>query len=86
MAEIKNLNRAEFEIGDKVDYWNGKQFNAAVVTSLSLNPIDNIIEYKLFYREGGSTGKRSRVFVNTTPMFIKESIHFKHQPVGAVIK
>ena len=71
------LNRAEFEMSAKVNYWNGRCFNASVVTRVTLNPIDNIVEYKLFYREGGSTAKRSRVFVTTTPMFIKESVHFK---------
>tara|TARA_R110000744_G_scaffold170264_2_gene288402 strand:- start:8404 stop:8628 length:225 start_codon:yes stop_codon:yes gene_type:complete len=71
------LNRAEFEIGSKVHFWNGKNFVKAVVTNLNLNPIDNIIEYRLFYREGTDRGKRSRIYLNSTPMFIRESVHFK---------
>lgn len=73
------LNRAEFEIGAKVNYWNGSKFIYSVVTNLSLNPIENIVEYRLFYREGGDTGKRNRVYVTTKPFFIKESQHFKGQ-------
>ena len=73
------LNRAEFEVGAKVDFWNGKHFVNTVVTNVTLNPIDNIIEYRLFYREKGkgSNGKRNRIYVTTTPYFVKESVHFK---------
>lgn len=72
------LNRAEFSIGDKVKYWNGEKLVSTVVTNLNLNPIDNVVEYRLFYREGSSTGKRSRVYVTATPFYIKESNHFKY--------
>lgn len=77
--KMKNLNRAEFEIGSKVKFVNGKKLINTVVTNVTLNPIDNIIEYRLFYREEGkgSGGKRNRIYVTTTPYFIKESIHFK---------
>ena len=73
------LNRAEFEIGEKVNYWNGEKFVKTVITNVTLNPIDNIIEYRLFYRESGSSskGKRNRLYVTATPLFIKESKHFK---------
>lgn len=70
------LNRAEFGTGQKVNYWDGKKFITASVTTLNLNPISNIIEYRLFYREGPS-GKRNRMFVTARPTDIKESIHFK---------
>ena len=71
------LDRAEFEVDAKVNYWNGKKFINTVVTGLALNPIEGIVEYRLFYREGPDKGKRNRVYVTTTPMFIKESAHFK---------
>ncbi len=71
------LNRAEFEIGTKVNYWNGDNFVRTAVTNVYLNPVDNVVEYRLFYREGTGTGKRNRVYVTTTPMFIQESQHFK---------
>ena len=69
------LNRAEFEIGSKVNFWNGDRFVKTSVISLQLNPIKNAIEYRLFYREG-TEGKRSRVYITTSALFIKESVHF----------
>lgn len=73
------LERAEFGKDAKVDFWNGEKFVTASVVGVSLNPISNIVEYRLFYREGSENGKRSRVTLTTTPMFIKESQHFKGQ-------
>jgi hypothetical protein len=71
------LDRPEFGVNDKVSFWNGTSFNTASVMNLNLNPISGIVEYKLFYRVPGSNGKRNRVTVTTTPMYIKESVHFK---------
>lgn len=71
-----SLTRAEFEVKDKVNYWDGKQFKEAAVLGVKFNPVDNIVEYKLFYREKG-TGRKGRTSLNATPYFIKESAHFK---------
>jgi len=71
------LTRAEFGIDSKVTFKNGKKFINAVVVSLNLNPIDSIIEYRLFYREGTDGGKRARCYATVTPYFIKESKHFR---------
>ena len=71
------LDRAEFEKDAKVHYWDGNKFVKTVVTGLALNPIDSIIEYRLFYREGPDNGKRNRIYVTTTPFYIRESEHFK---------
>ena len=79
-----SLAMAEFEVKDKVNYWDGKQFKEAAVLGVKLNPIDNIVEYKLFYRERG-TGKKGRTSLTTTPYFIKESAHFK-QPKQTGLK
>jgi len=70
------MNIAEFEVGTKLQYWNGTKFITTVVAGIQLNPINNIVEYKLFYREG-SKGKRNRMYVVANPDKIKESIHFK---------
>ena len=67
---------AEFEKNGKIHFWNGEKFIKACITGLSLNPITKIVEYRIFYREG-SSAKRSRVSLTTTPYFIKESKHFK---------
>jgi hypothetical protein len=73
------MNRAEYEIGDKVTYWNGDKFHSSHVTNLNLNPITNTVEYRLFYRVAGTeSNKRSRVYVTVEPKFIKESAHFKN--------
>ena len=71
-------NRAEFSMGQKVNYWNGKKFIETAVSNLNLNPISNSMEYKLFYREAKTPGsKRSRIFVKAEAHQIKESAHFK---------
>ena len=72
----ESLSVPEFEIKNKVNYWDGTQFKEAAVLGVSLNPISNIIEYKLFYRERG-TGRKGRTSLKATPYFIKESVHFK---------
>ncbi len=75
---MKKLHIVEFEIGKKVTYWNGKKYVKAVITKIMLNPISNIVEYKLFYREGGNS-KRRVTNVVVTPFKIKESVHFKNK-------
>lgn len=76
MVDKVSLIRAEFAVHQKVNFWDGKKFKTAAVMGLNVNPIDKIVEYKLFYREKGSSGKSSRTTLTTTPYFIKESIHF----------
>lgn len=71
-----SLTRAEFEVADKVNFWDGTQFKEAAVLGVKLNPIDNIVEYKLFYRDKG-TGRKGRTSLTATPYFIKESAHFR---------
>lgn len=70
------LNRAEFEIGNKVTYWNGKMFNIGAITHLSLNPITNEIEYKVFHYVDNGRKKRGRASVRVGPKQIQESKHF----------
>ncbi len=72
-----SLTRAEFDVQDKVHFWNGVEFKQGAILGIKLNPIDNIIEYKLFFRKQSSSGKRGRESVITTPYFIQESVHFK---------
>lgn len=70
------LDRAEFEVGKKVSFWNGKRFIIAAVTNVTLNPITKTIEYRLFYRERKADDAASRITITTTPYRIKESVHF----------
>lgn len=69
------LDQAEFSLGEIVSYWNGKTFFKVDIRDLRLNPIDDIIEYRVVYRaQSGSSGE----FVTwTTPFNIKQSVHFK---------
>jgi len=72
---MSDVTRAEFEVKDKVHYWNGKEFKVGAVMGVKFNPIDNIVEYKLFFRNKDS-GKRGRESVLATPYKIRESEHF----------
>jgi hypothetical protein len=74
-----SLTRAEFSVNSKVNFWDGTHFKEAAVLGVVLNPVDNIIEYRLFYREKAKSagGRRGRTSLTTTPYFIKESVHFK---------
>lgn len=77
MSSTADLTRAEFAVGGKVNFWDGSKFITAAVTGLNLNPIDKIVEYKIFYRGSSKgSGKRSRTSLTTTPYFLKESVHF----------
>jgi hypothetical protein len=68
------MNRAEFSIGDRVNYKKDKKFIKATVHNVTLNPITNKIEYVLFYRTNSSNGGHHKSKAH--PHEIKESDHF----------
>jgi len=68
------LNRAEFEVGKKVSYWNGETFFKATIYNLSLNPITNVVEYLLVYKTSPSSKGVHKII--STPFNIKNSKYF----------
>jgi hypothetical protein len=69
------LNRAEFQVGKRVSYWNGKTFFKGRIDDLRLNPITESVEYLIKYKPSSTSKGFSRVLVQ--PREIKESEHFK---------
>ena len=66
---------AEFSLGEVVSYWNGQTFFSADIQDIRLNPVDNIIEYKVSYRSSQNATGGFKTW--TTPYNIKQSRHFK---------
>lgn len=68
------LHIAEFEIADKVSYWNGETFFKGQVDNLRLNPIIQSVEYLIKYKPHSGSKGFSRVIA--LPSQIKESQYF----------
>ena len=69
------LHIPEFSVNDQVSYWNGKTFFKCHVRGLFLNPLSNIVEYKLFHRTSNSS--KGVMKFTAKPNEIKQSKHFR---------
>ena len=72
------LNIPEFSKGMNVTYWNGKKFYNAHIQNLILNPIDNVVEYTVYFRENNTAAGFFKG--KARPHQIKESKHFTGGP------
>ncbi len=69
------LPEVEFGVGDVVNYKTTVGLQRAVVKQARLNPVDNIVEYKVSY---APQGKKSAIFMDViTADKIRESKFFK---------
>jgi len=71
------MSVAEFEIGDKVTYYNGKKYFNVNVMGLVFDPVENMVEYKLVYRKRDNSDPYiGPSFFRTNGKKIKESRYF----------
>jgi hypothetical protein len=67
------MNIAEFSKGQRITYWNGKQFCRAEIRNLNLNPLSMKVVYNLTYRLPDQKGLKK---ADVTADKIKESEFF----------
>lgn len=67
------LDEVEFPIGSEVSYWNGQCFQRAWVYGLYLDPVKEMVKYRVTYGGGEAKGKFRNVI---TPFAIRQSKHF----------
>lgn len=68
------LHIAEFQVADKISYWNGETFFKGKIDNLRLNPLTDSVEYIVKYKPTANSRGFSRVIAQ--PRQIRESKHF----------